>query len=90
MEMATVLFSAKEAFYKCQYALTRNWLGFEDVIVEAGENEFSVSVCDPQATSAFAHHAYRGKFAIDGSRVVCGIAFQRESPAWAAREPCDV
>ncbi len=28
---ATLFFSAKESFYKCQYPLTRNWVGFQDV-----------------------------------------------------------
>lgn len=27
----TVFFSAKEAFYKCQYPLTQQWVGFQDV-----------------------------------------------------------
>lgn len=76
MEMATIMFSAKEAFYKCQYAVTRNWLGFEDVTVEAAENEFWVSVFDAQAKAALTGHACAGKFAVDCSRVVCGIAFQ--------------
>ena len=30
-QMATVIFSAKEAFYKCQHALTHRWLEFEDL-----------------------------------------------------------
>ena len=29
----TVFFSAKEAFYKCQYPLTESWVGFQDVEV---------------------------------------------------------
>lgn len=31
---ATVMFSAKESFYKAQYPRTRAWVGFEDVRVE--------------------------------------------------------
>ena len=31
----TLLFSAKEAFYKCQYPLTHEWLNFHDVHIEA-------------------------------------------------------
>jgi 4'-phosphopantetheinyl transferase EntD len=31
---ATLIFSAKEAFYKCQFALTQEFLGFQDVSVE--------------------------------------------------------
>jgi 4'-phosphopantetheinyl transferase EntD len=34
---ATVIFSAKEAFYKCQFPLTRQYLGFHDVSVELPE-----------------------------------------------------
>jgi 4'-phosphopantetheinyl transferase EntD len=30
----TLIFSAKEAFYKCQYPLTHEWLNFHDLIVE--------------------------------------------------------
>ncbi len=30
----TLLFSAKEAFYKCQYPLTREWLDFHDLRIE--------------------------------------------------------
>ncbi len=30
---STVIFSAKEAFYKCQYPLTQRWLDFQDVSV---------------------------------------------------------
>ena len=31
--MATLLFSAKEAFYKCQYKLTHQWVDFNDIYV---------------------------------------------------------
>lgn len=31
---STLIFSAKEAFYKCQYPLTHQWLGFLDVSIE--------------------------------------------------------
>jgi 4'-phosphopantetheinyl transferase EntD len=31
---AALLFSAKEAFYKCQYTLSRAWVGFHDVEVD--------------------------------------------------------
>lgn len=35
--LATVMFCAKEAFYKLQYRLTSAWLGFTDVTVELVE-----------------------------------------------------
>jgi 4'-phosphopantetheinyl transferase EntD len=31
---AALIFAAKEAFYKCQFPLTRAWVGFEDVLIE--------------------------------------------------------
>src|SRR5262249_26771221 len=31
---AGLIFAAKEAFYKCQFPLTRQWVGFEDVVIE--------------------------------------------------------
>src|SRR5262249_24958171 len=31
---ASLIFAAKEAFYKCQFPLTRQWVGFEDVVIE--------------------------------------------------------
>jgi len=31
---ASLLFAAKEAFYKCQFPLTTEWLGFADVCIE--------------------------------------------------------
>jgi 4'-phosphopantetheinyl transferase EntD len=34
---ATLIFSAKEAFYKCQFAVTQERLGFHDVAVELPE-----------------------------------------------------
>ncbi len=34
---AAAIFSAKEAFYKCQYMLTNEWLEFEDIEVSLSE-----------------------------------------------------
>ena len=45
--MAAIIFAGKEAFYKCQYTLTRAWLDFDDVILStdewsASEGKFAV------------------------------------------------
>jgi 4'-phosphopantetheinyl transferase EntD len=37
---SALVFSAKEAFYKCQYELTQAWVGFHDV-------ELDFAACDP-------------------------------------------
>ena len=34
VRQAALIFAAKEAFYKCQFPLTRAWVGFEDVVIE--------------------------------------------------------
>jgi 4'-phosphopantetheinyl transferase EntD len=45
--MAAIIFAGKEAFYKCQYSLTRAWLDFDDVLLStdewaASEGKFAV------------------------------------------------
>ena len=32
--LGALIFSAKEAFYKCQYGLTESWVGFQDVALD--------------------------------------------------------
>jgi 4'-phosphopantetheinyl transferase EntD len=39
LRLGALIFSAKEAFYKCQYGLTRAWVGFHDV-------ELDPAACD--------------------------------------------
>ncbi len=45
-QSAALLFSAKECFYKYQYPLTKLWVGFEDVEIEASlvENKFNIQL----------------------------------------------
>jgi 4'-phosphopantetheinyl transferase EntD len=45
--LAKVVFSAKEAFYKCQYPLSKQYLGFHDAEVRLGEGRFSASFQKP-------------------------------------------
>lgn len=40
---AALVFAAKEAFYKCQFPLTREWVGFEDVLIEPTESESTMA-----------------------------------------------
>ena len=47
-QYATVVFSAKESFYKLQYPLTRSWLEFRDVEVSVYTSGlFSVKILKP-------------------------------------------
>ena len=52
---ATVIFSAKEAFYKCQYPITAQWLEFEEAHVNLERprtlsEAFSISVVSRSLT----------------------------------------
>jgi 4'-phosphopantetheinyl transferase EntD len=73
-EMASVLFGAKEAFFKCQYPLTRQWLGFGDVSVSIDGATFSIQ---PRKTAQLAHRfaaPWTGRFAIAEEFVLTAIA----------------
>ena len=51
----TLFFSAKEAFYKCQYPLTREWVGFQDVeVVRTDQHSLAIA---PTRGAAQAWHA---------------------------------
>ncbi len=49
--LATLIFSAKEAFYKCQHPLTRQWLNFTDIAIRLEDAGFQV---EPQRSLAIA------------------------------------
>jgi 4'-phosphopantetheinyl transferase EntD len=83
---ATIVFSAKEAFYKCQYALTRQWLDFHDVTVElalpdpagpASEIAGWFRVAAAQGRSALDRRIgpkLDGRFWIDGDLAATGMS----------------
>ena len=51
----TLFFSAKEAFYKCQYPLTQEWVGFQDVeITRTDQHALAIA---PTRSAAQACHA---------------------------------
>ena len=87
---ATLLFSAKEAFYKCQYPLTGQWLGFHDVRVEAPDWGGRGGTFRVHATRdiAFAEHAelpLQGRYLLHEQFLTTGIAllsrpYRRETP----------
>lgn len=45
---ATLIFSAKECFYKCQYMITKRWFNFHDVVIclSSDQGEFAVRSSD--------------------------------------------
>lgn len=73
-KMATVIFSAKEAFYKCQHALTHSWLEFEDVAVDITEDAFEASVVREIHPLHRMLRPWAGRLKVDETFVVTGIA----------------
>lgn len=67
---ATRLFSAKEAFYKAQYCLSRAWVGFHDVTVRFSELGFEVELELDVARLGLRGQRYQGNQAVLGDHVI--------------------
>ena len=85
---ATVIFSAKEAFYKCQFPLTRERLNFLDAVVETAARPGSAGTFSIRSTRriAFEDHAampLQGRYLFGVDEVTAGIAI----PVVAGRDP---
>jgi 4'-phosphopantetheinyl transferase EntD len=73
IETATLIFSAKEAFYKCQHTLTGQWLGFSDISITIETDGFIVRPSRPlQITDQFPG-PWRGKYLSAAGRVITGV-----------------
>jgi 4'-phosphopantetheinyl transferase EntD len=78
---AALIFAAKEAFYKCQYSLTGDWVGFEEVEI-ATEGGSQLAACGsfqvrPQQALRFQSLCPampQGRFLQRGHFMVAGIA----------------
>jgi 4'-phosphopantetheinyl transferase EntD len=72
-EMATILFCAKEAFYKCQYQRTGAWLGFEGAEVMVRDRKFILRLLH-NVGGLVGGQEFVGRFEALSSIVVAGIA----------------
>ena len=78
---ATLIFSAKEAFYICQFALTQERLGFQDVSValpEWGEKRGAFWISANRSIELDRHAAspLQGQYLFHEQFVTSGMAFQ--------------
>jgi 4'-phosphopantetheinyl transferase EntD len=77
---ATLIFSAKEAFYKCLCGAGGGWLDFHDVAVRIEGPEFAVNgtllavLLRSNECGVSANRALAGGFRIDGDLVMTGLA----------------
>jgi 4'-phosphopantetheinyl transferase EntD len=79
LRAASLIFSAKEAFYKCQYPITAEWLEFTDVEIEADgwqldEGGFEVHPVRPLQLARESYQAMQGRFRIHEPFVSAGFA----------------
>lgn len=76
--LATLVYSAKECFYKSQYPITRTFLGFHDVAVEIdrGTRQFRATL--QRAVAGWFHpgQAFEGHYRQDEQRVYTGSAIR--------------
>ncbi len=82
-----LVFSAKEAFYKCQYPLVGERLNFHDVSIEAwgwggSEGGFRIHAARRIAVCAHASQPWEARFLFHGAWVTAGISMPccREIP----------
>lgn len=78
--LATVIFSAKEAFYKCQHPLTQAWVGFEDVTVEVHEGQFRIRDAADLGIEGLSRAPLLGRFELWRGYVVSAIILPAENP----------
>ncbi|MDP9140304.1 MAG: 4'-phosphopantetheinyl transferase superfamily protein [Pseudomonadota bacterium] len=76
--IAALIFSAKEAFYKCQYEVTGQWLEFTDVTVDvcdeaADRGSFAVHPVGRVELFKSENRPARGRFAVVDSLVLTAI-----------------
>jgi 4'-phosphopantetheinyl transferase EntD len=73
-----VIFSAKEAYYKCQYPITHGFLEFHDVelSIEWASGRFEARVLKAGWPAAVA--CLSGRFVVDDDRVGCGVELAQD------------
>lgn len=77
-EGAALIFSAKECFYKFQYGINRQWLGFHDVAVSADGmiGEFEVKVLVDKCRFIDRGALFRGKYLIRDGCMFTGMSLE--------------
>jgi 4'-phosphopantetheinyl transferase EntD len=79
---AAAAFSAKEALYKCQFAITRRWLDYPDVSIElAGGPARGTFIAHPATSvgrNVLRAVSARGRYRFEGPLVVTGVSLSHE------------
>ncbi|HWD29930.1 MAG TPA: 4'-phosphopantetheinyl transferase superfamily protein [Rhizomicrobium sp.] len=72
---ATLIFSAKEAFYKCHVSAGGGWLDFHDVALDYTADSFRVSPQRPFTKSWTGDAPPIGRYGVNGDTLLCAVAF---------------
>lgn len=72
-EIATLLFSAKEAFYKAQFGVSGHWVDFLDVAVEPRDGSFTVTLGVRIPGLGCSGDRFTGRYVVLADHVFCGI-----------------
>ena len=72
---ARIIFSAKESIYKCQYPMTRQYLGFHDVHLEVdwGRRRFACSM--PESVVSEVGDTMTGGWCVSAGHIVTAVEF---------------
>jgi len=72
-EMATVMFGAKEAFYKAQFPITGDWVGFHDVELRPDGDELTLHPASDLETLARFRWPLRARTVVRRGIAVTGV-----------------
>lgn len=72
-QQAALIFAAKEAFYKCQFPKSYEWVGFEDVSIEASAGFFKIVPQVHLPVTADWVATLTGRYQFRGPWVVTGV-----------------
>ncbi len=69
----SLLFSAKECFYKCQFPLTRRWLDFHDVSIRVFPEDGAFEPTGPACAAGACVVFSRGRYILDDGYIITGL-----------------
>jgi 4'-phosphopantetheinyl transferase EntD len=73
---AAVFFSAKESFYKAQYAITGAWLGFKDALVDVNGDTWALRIVRPVSVLSHIREPFIGRYELRETYVFTAIAIR--------------
>lgn len=71
---STVIFSAKEAFYKAQYQLTQDWVDFCDATIDLFTDSFTVNLRNTELPIAGQALSFKGRYMISKNQVITAFS----------------